>query len=144
MSGTGKSSVLDRLYALGYQTIDMDDSGWSNFDATSAQFWEEEKLLSQLESSDNTPLFIDGCSESQLKFYDYFTDIILLSAPFEVMELRLRIRTNNSYGKTHEEMQEIKDNLALVEPLLRRHATLEIVTTLPIEQVVEEILRWVL
>jgi shikimate kinase len=78
-----------------------------------------------------------------VKFYPQLTDIILLSAPAEVLEERLRTRTNNPYGKRPGELEEVLGYLETVEPLLRRRATYEIRTTPPLDQVVEEILEHV-
>jgi shikimate kinase len=75
-----------------------------------------------------------------VKFYPQLTDIILLSAPAEVLSKRLRTRTNNPYGKRPEELEEVFHYLETVEPILRRGATYEIKTTIPLNQVVEEVL----
>ena len=52
----------------------------------------------------------------------------------------MKTRTNNPYGKQLEKLEEVLYYLETVEPLLRRGATCEIKTTLPLEQVVEEVL----
>ncbi len=56
---------------------------------------------------------------------------------------RLRTRTNNPYGKQPEELEEILSYLETIEPLLQRGATHGIRTTIPLDQVVEEILAHV-
>jgi hypothetical protein len=67
-----------------------------------------------------------------------------LSAPADVLVRRLSDRTNNAYGKDPAELGEILQFQTSVEPLLRSHATLEIDTSAPLEQVVAAILEHVL
>jgi hypothetical protein len=87
------------------------------------------------------PLFISGCAENQVKFYSQLTDVVLLSAPRDVILNRLSTRTNNPYGKTAAELEEVIRNTDEVEPLLRRGASYEIDTSPPLKEVVEQILK---
>jgi hypothetical protein len=64
-------------------------------------------------------------------------------APAAVIKERLLTRKTNSYGKHAEDMAEVLGYLETVEPLLRRGATFEIVTTIPLEAVVEKLLEHV-
>jgi hypothetical protein len=57
---------------------------------------------------------------------------------------RLATRTNNPYGKHPDELAEILGYVETVEPLLRGGATLEIDTSVPIDQVVRTVLDAVL
>ena len=61
---------------------------------------------------------------------------MLLTAPAGVLLRRIRERTTNDYGKSHDQRAEILQNLAEVEPLLRATCTHEIDATRPIEHVV--------
>jgi len=70
-----------------------------------------------------------------------FDHVILLSAPEDVIVERLRLRTNNPYGKRPEEVAAVLGYIKTVEPLLRRAASAEIVTTAPVDEVVMKILR---
>jgi shikimate kinase len=141
MSGTGKSSVLEELRRRGLRAIDLDEPDWSEHDDDGNQQWCESRVQEALNSAGNDPLFLSGCAENQVKFYPQLTDIILLSAPAEVLAERLRTRTNNPYGKQPEELKEVLYYLETVEPLIRRSATCEIKTTIPLNQVVEEVLE---
>ncbi|MEJ2132858.1 MAG: AAA family ATPase, partial [Gammaproteobacteria bacterium] len=89
MSGTGKSSVIDALRKRGFDAIDMDEPGWSARDLDGNQLWNESRLQSALDAAAHDVLFISGCAENQVKFYPQLTDIILLSAPREVLLERL-------------------------------------------------------
>jgi dephospho-CoA kinase len=141
MSGTGKSSVVEELRKRGFRTIDMDDPGHSYRDSAGNQVWREDLVEKALGSAGALPLFISGCAENQVKFYSQFTDVILLSAPREVIFNRLSTRTNNFYGRTAAEREEVIRNVGEVEPLLRRGASYEIDTSVPLKEVVQQILE---
>lgn len=72
------------------------------------------------------PVIVSGTVENQVRFYDNFDAIILLTAPLSVLLERVSARVNNPYGTTSEEREEISRNLRDVEPLLRSGATLEL------------------
>lgn len=142
MSGTGKSSVVQRLAALGYKAVDMDEPGWSEYDSDGEWVWREDRVQELLSSlKDDEVLFVSGCAINQRKFYSQFDSVILLSAPNDVIVERLTTRTNNPYGKHPNELAATLSNLVTVEPLLRKGADHEIVTTLPLDQVVVEVVK---
>lgn len=68
-----------------------------------------------------------------------FDAVVLLSAPLEVILERIASRKTNDYGKTVEQREEIIQNVASVEPLLRAGATVEIDTRKPLDDVVTEL-----
>ena len=80
MSGTGKSSVIGELAALGYKAIDTDD-GWCEPAPEGRQRWREDAIAALLDTEDADVLFIAGCEENQARFHARFDLIILLSAP---------------------------------------------------------------
>ena len=86
-------------------------------------------------------LFIAGCEENQVRFHPRFDLIILLSAPVGVLAERLASRTTNSFGRAPGELARVLDDLQAVEPLLRKAATHEIRTTMPLGDVVAEVLH---
>jgi shikimate kinase len=140
MSGTGKSSVIAELKRRGFAAIDMDEPGWSVRDAEGHQLWCEERLREVLAAEHAGPVFVSGCAENQVKFYPQFSHIVLMSAPADVIKERLASRTDNPYGQRPDELAEVLHHLAWVEPLLRRSATHEIVTTMPLDRVVATVL----
>jgi dephospho-CoA kinase len=140
MSGTGKSSVVRELVARGYKAVDTDD-GWSETQPDGRQAWREDAIQALLASEDAEVLFVAGCEENQTKFHAQFDHIVLLSAPIDTLVERVATRTSNSYGKTPEELRRFLDDVETVEPLLRRIATVEIQTTMPLNDVVTTILR---
>ena len=120
MSGTGKTTVLDELRRRGHITVDTDYDGWELPDRT----WDERRMQQLLDS--NPDVVVSGTVDNQVRFYDRFEHVVLLSVPLDVLIERVRSRTNNPYGKTSEQQAEIERYLDTVEPRLRRGATLEL------------------
>lgn len=140
MSGTGKSSVVRELVARGYKAVDTDD-GWSEIQPDGRQAWREDAIRELLATEDAEVLFLAGCEENQAKFHAQFDHLVLLTAPLETLIERLATRTNNSYGQDPEELRRFLEDVEKVEPLLRRAATAEIETTMPVDEVVTTVLR---
>jgi dephospho-CoA kinase len=146
MSGTGKSSLLHELAARGYRTVDTDYGGYFHV-VDGESLWREDRIGVLLSSApDELPgvLFVQGTTRNQGLFYPRFDHIVLLSAPPEVLTERLATRTTNPYGKAPAELAETLEYQQTVEPLLRASATLEVVTTVPVEQVADIVLDHVL
>ena len=139
---TGKSSVVAELVARGYKAVDTDD-GFCEVLPDGRQRWREDAVEALLDTEDADVLFVAGCEENQVRFHSRFDHIVLLSAPQETLVERLAARTNNPFGKSPEELRRVLDDLEHVEPLLRRVATDEIVTTAPLDEVVTTLLRLV-
>lgn len=120
MSGTGKTTLLDELSRRGHRTLDTDYDGWVSVDGT----WDETRMGQYLAS--NSSVVVSGTVENQGRFYDRFEDVVLLSAPVEVLIKRVSVRTNNPYGNAETEQSVIRQQVLDVEPLLRQGATLEL------------------
>ena len=153
MSGTGKSSVIAELAARGYRAVDLDHHEWSEYQPMAMPketfendrdwVWREDAVERLLSSDETTSLFVSGCASNQGKFYARLDQIILLSAPVELLVDRLAKRTTNAYGKRPEEQQQVRYYQRTVEPLLRKSATAEIDTSAPLEDVVTAVLTLV-
>jgi len=142
MSGTGKSTVIRRLAALGYKSVDLDYGGWTEVrphEDGEETLWIEDRVQRLLSSEDAEVLFISGAARNQTKFYRQFDHIVLLTAPTAVISERLRTRTNNPYGKDPPELTRVLSLKETVEPALRRAADLIIDTNAPIDEVVQRI-----
>lgn len=143
MSGTGKSTALQVLDSRGHRTVDTDTDRWSHWvtqpDGSSDWVWRGQAMADLLTGHSGGRLFVAGCKTNQGQFYPLFDHIVLLSAPADVLLARIAARTNNPYGKRPKERDTILDHLALVEPLLRATATVEIDSSAPIEQVVQQL-----
>jgi hypothetical protein len=77
------------------------------------------------------------------KFHAQFDHIALLTAPLGTLVGRLETRASNSDGTEPEELRRFLEDVEEVEPLLRRVATAEVETTMPLDDVVGTILRLV-
>ena len=106
MSGTGKSSALAGLAQRDYRVVDTDDPGWKEWVESSDEIgggewlWVEDRMTRLLRTEDDGTLFVQGCVRNQVRFYDRFDAIVLLSAPAEVILDRIARRQTNDYGKT--------------------------------------------
>lgn len=151
MSGTGKSTVIRRLAALGYKTVDTDDglTEWvplasdSRFrysDEDGEWLWREARLQELLSTEDADVLFISGCVRNQAKFYPQFDHVVLLTAPAPVIVERLATRTTNPYGKDPDELRHVLQLNETVVPMLRTSASLEVDTSASLDEVVRTIL----
>jgi len=144
MSGTGKSTVLARLGALGHRVVDTDDDGWSCWrtdeDGEPDWVWREDALTELLAGHRHGTLYVAGCRSNQGRFRGFFEHVVLLSAPVPVLLDRIAGRTTNDYGKDPVERARVLRDVTEVEPLLRRSATLEVDTTAPLDAVVRQLL----
>jgi shikimate kinase len=137
MSGTGKSTALAELGRLGFDVVDTDFGGWTEWsDADGGYVWREDRMDGLLARDGGGTLFLSGTVSNQGRFYDRFDAIVLLSAPANVLLSRLEMRTTNPYGKRAEERALVLQELAEVEPLLRMRCTHEIDATKPLPEVV--------
>jgi shikimate kinase len=141
MSGTGKSAALAELARRGHRTVDTDEGDWSEEvprpDGLGVeQLWREERMTRLLAEPRAGHLFVSGCVANQVRFYDRFAAVVLLSAPREVMLNRIATRTTNPFGQNTVDRDRILADLETVEPLLRRSATVEITTDRPLADVV--------
>jgi len=140
MSGTGKSSALSQLTARGFDVVDTDDPGWTEWsDEDGGYLWVEDRMAALLDKPVSTGLFVSGATSNQVKFYSRFDAIVLLSAPVDVLAERIRTRTTNRYGKSAAEMEQIRRHVKDVEPLLRRACTHEIDAREPLAIVVNRL-----
>ncbi|MGH2885253.1 MAG: AAA family ATPase [Solirubrobacteraceae bacterium] len=140
MSGTGKSSALQRLRLLGFRTVDTDEGDWTEWsEAEGGYVWREERIADLLAGDDGTALYVSGTVSNQGRFYDRFYAVVLLSAPANVLLSRIQWRTSNAYGKTAAQRALVLRDLAEAEPLLRRTCTHEIDATRPLADVVTEL-----
>ncbi|MEQ4306150.1 AAA family ATPase [Plantactinospora sp. B6F1] len=119
MSGAGKTTVLEELHRRGFLTVDTDYGDWELPDGT----WDEPRMSGLL--ARHRDLIVSGTVDNQVRFYDRFHHVVLLSAPLEVLLQRVTHRTN-PYGRTPEQQAEIARYIRTVEPLLRRGATIEL------------------
>ena len=140
MSGTGKSSALVALERLGFQVVDTDDSGWTEWsDRDGGYVWREDRITELLARTDGPSLYVSGTVSNQGRFYPHFDAVVLLSAPPDVLLGRIAQRTTNPYGRSPEQRELVLRDLAEAEPRLRRTCTHEIDATQPLTRIVEQL-----
>ena len=145
MSGTGKTTLLEELGRRGHRVVDTDYGDW-HVVVDGERLWHEGRIGALLDGiADDSPelLFVQGTVRNQGRFRDRFDHVVLLSAPREAIVERLATRRGNPYGKDPAELAETFANLEFVEPLLRRSATVEVVTTVPVSEVADAVLAHV-
>jgi len=120
MSGAGKSTVLEELHRRGLTTVDTDYDGWRLADGR----WDEPRMDRLL--AGHPDVVVSGTADNQRQFYDRFEHVVLLSAPLEVLLRRVLSRTNNPYGQSPGERDEIAEYVRTVEPRLRKGSTVEL------------------
>jgi shikimate kinase len=144
MSGTGKSACLELLRSRGYHVVDTDSDEWSTWvtdDGSPDWIWDEGAITSLLDQFQNGQLFVAGCKTNQGRFYSRFDEVVLLSAPAEVVLERVSTRSTNPYGKSDAERREILRYIEEVEPRLRATSTIELDATAPLSEVVDQLER---
>jgi shikimate kinase len=123
--------------------VDTDTDRWSRWitlpDGSTDWVWREDAMTELLTGHDQGKLFVSGCKSNQADFYHLFEHVVLLSVPSEVMLARIASRTDNPYGKSREERELILQHHTVIEPLLRRSATVEIDASAPLEDVVRQL-----
>jgi dephospho-CoA kinase len=141
MSGTGKSTALAELRRRGFEVVDTDKGGWTEWsDEEDGYLWREDRIAELLARDRSVPLYVSGTVSNQGRFCPQFDAVVLLSAPADVLLERIETRTTNEYGKTPEERNLILSHLAEVEPLVRATCTHEIDAAQPIDDVVAELI----
>jgi dephospho-CoA kinase len=140
MSGTGKSTALAELRRRGFEVVDTDEPGWTDWsDEDGGYVWREERIAELLARPRDVALYVSGTVSNQGRFYADFDAVVLLSAPADVLLARIAGRITNPYGKGERERHEILRNLAEVELLLRATCTHELDATQPVEDVVGQL-----
>ncbi|HEV7175075.1 MAG TPA: AAA family ATPase [Solirubrobacteraceae bacterium] len=142
MSGTGKSSALLALGRLGFQVVDTDEPGWTEWSGDAGGYvWRDDRITELLAREGGPSLYVSGTVSNQGRFYARFDAVVLLSAPAEVLLTRIENRTTNSYGKSPEQRELILRDLADAEPRLRRTCTHEIDATQPLTSIVDQLVK---
>jgi shikimate kinase len=130
MSAAGKSAALSELARRGHVVVDTDYGGYaeevqSGDGGDRQQVSREDRIEALLDEPHDGVLFISGCVSNQAKFHPRFDAVVLLAAPANVILERVPSRESNAFGKREAERNRILQDLAKVEPLLRKGATAE-------------------
>ena len=136
MSGAGKSTLLRELARRGHRTVDTDYDGWTD---GSGGPWDEARMARLL--ADHDDVVVSGTTDNQGSFYDRFEHVVLLSVPVEILLERVARRTDNPYGRTADDQEEIRRLTTEVEPLLRQTADVELDGREPVEVLADTVER---
>jgi AAA domain len=140
MSGTGKSAALAELGKRGFEVVDTDVGGWTEWsDEDGGYVWRGERIAELLDRERDVTLYVSGTVSNQGRFYPRFDAVVLLSAPADVLLSRVDSRTTNDYGKSADERALVLEHLAEVEPLLRATCTHELDASGPLEDIVAQL-----
>jgi dephospho-CoA kinase len=140
MSGTGKSAALAELAERGFEVVDTDAGGWTEWsDEEGGYVWRADRIAELLDRQRDVTLYVSGTVSNQGRFYPRFDAVVLLSAPADVLLNRIERRTTNDYGKSANERALVLDHLAEIEPRLRATCTHEVDASRPLEDVVAQL-----
>ncbi|WP_278101462.1 AAA family ATPase [Microbacterium proteolyticum] len=134
MSGAGKSTLLAELARRGHRTVETDLDGWTDGNGGP---WDEDRMTALLQS--HPDVVVCGTAENQGRFRERFDEVVLLSAPVDVLIERVRTRTDNPYGRTSAQQDEIRRYVRGVEPALRRMATVELDGRRPVAELADAV-----
>ena len=154
ISGVGKSNVIAELVECGGHAVDLDNPPFSQrVDAPDGEItgigngqgwvWDLDRVIELLDREDFDPLVVSGTSPNQGEIYPRFDEIVLLSAPVEVLAERLRTRTTNAFDKAADELERALGFKETIKPLLSTFATIEFDTSSSIDTLAVDILRLV-
>jgi adenylate kinase family enzyme len=140
MSGTGKSAALAELAKRGFEVVDTDVGGWTEWsDEEGGYVWREGRVAELLDRERDVSLYVSGTVSNQGRFYSHFDAVVLLSTPTDVLLRRIESRMTNNYGKSADGRALVLEHLAEVEPLLRATCTHELDASRPLEEVVAQL-----
>jgi shikimate kinase len=153
MSGVGKSAVVSELAARGYRAVDLDCDEYSEWvDASDFAdapgepvqpdrdwVWRLDHVQALLDREEGEVLVVAGCAANMGRLLHRFDDVVLLSAPEEIVVARLAQRAEFESG-AHHDVDRVRGLIENVEPLLRSVAGLEVDTSAPFEDVIEAML----
>jgi adenylate kinase family enzyme len=106
MSGTGKSSAAAELSKRGFRVVETDEPGWTEWSDREGGFvWREDRIIELLAGEAGPSLYVSGTVSNQGRVYSRFDEIVLLSAPTDVLLTRIENRATNRYGQRPDERE---------------------------------------
>jgi hypothetical protein len=150
LSGAGKSSVYEELILRGYKAISTDREWALHADPDTGLpggpvhhdnwMWDQERALGDLERPEPEVLFVCGSSRNRDRFLPYFTKVFNLRIDDDTMRRRLGARTDDDWPLGQEGIELM---LELNRSGERPAGAIDIDATKPLDQVVDELLRFV-
>lgn len=161
LSGTGKSSVAERLRELGHRSVDADDDGISGWRShVSGEIvpsppieerppdWLERfgwsidlrRVEALRHSSDGRPVFLFGAVENEPEVLALADVVVCLVADADTLRQRLAMRQTNDFGKAPGDIDAVMSWLGVFEQRHRAIGAAMIDATQPLPQVVDAVL----
>jgi broad-specificity NMP kinase len=160
-AGSGKSSVAAELVRRGFTAYDTDAmpevTGFDSLEAGKtptleeishpvdfsrvAWNWRLDKLQELFGSADD--VFICAITSNTVENAHLFDRVFVLVPDRETLARRLRERTNNTFGKDPAEAEPVLAHNDVIAAEWRARGGIPIDSARPLEQVVDEILRYV-
>lgn len=152
LSGTGKSALVRALQASGRHAVDLDQPAWSEWvetpDAAPGEtaapgrdwVWRTDRVRELLTAAEGGTLFVSGCAANMGGLLPHVDDVVLLTAPLDVMAARLAARPEGEYGSRPHEVERVLLLVETIEPLLRGIAHHELDTDRPVEETLAALL----
>jgi hypothetical protein len=157
LSGTGKSAVYQELIRRGYKAISTDRAWAYHADPDSGLpggplrydnwVWDHQKAVNELENPEPEVLFVCGSSRNRDHFAPYFSKIFNLRIDDGTMRRRLEVRTVDDWELGPDDRYEdlLAKQIELMLELNRNDekpaGAIDVDATLPLDQVVDELLR---
>ncbi len=159
ISGSGKSSVAEKLKEKGVYTIDIDSIDglcrWINNDTQEVEEWHhgmegewyrkhryicnKEKLIDLINNSDKNIIVVAGLPNNRSELLDLFDKVFLLQCREETFIKRIEERTNNDFGKHALEKENILSWYKNFEKKTLEEGAIPIDTDRSLADVTEEI-----
>jgi dephospho-CoA kinase len=161
VSGTGKSTTIEKLQEKGIHAIDIDAvpglcrwvhtgtqevAHWhsgigSEFFETHQYICDREKLIALMNEVPG-PVVVAGISDTQTHtLFDLFDKIFLFRCDEEVFLKRIKERTSHDFGKHESEQEMIRGWYKEFEQEMLNKGAMPIDTDQPVEQIVARILH---
>jgi len=162
ISGSGKSTVRNHLRMRGYEAYATDEDGYASWfdDETGEEYsrlttseertpefgrrhsWRisRTKVTQLAADAAEQPIFLCGAVANEVAVWDLFAGVVALDIDTETLKQRLASRTNNDFGKSDHELEQIlrwhADSLAAYQ----RAGYRVVDATKPIDKVVDQVL----
>lgn len=161
VSGTGKSSITEKLNEKGIPAIDIDSvkdlCHWINKETQERASWhpgidnewheahgwicDKDRLISMMDEHKDEPVVVAGVAANQNEFLDQFDSILILTCSPEVFIERINNRTNNEYGKHEVEQKRILNWHESYKKEMLDRGAIQIDAEKPLDEVVDEVIK---
>ena len=161
LSGTGKSSVAERLRELGHRSVDADDDGMSGWRSHATgevvrsppvgdrpSDWLERfgwsidmrRVEALRRSADGRPVFLFGAVENESEVLSLADVVVCLFADAGTLRQRLAMRQTNDFGKAPGDVDAVMSWLGVFEQRHEAIGAVMVDATQPVPLVADAVL----